>query len=129
MAPDSRPDLAAYEDVVRMSRAQLIAQLRELLGVRLVAYLAKVRDTRVVRQWLDDADSGIGDVDIERLRLAYRAARMISELDSTAVAQVWFQGRNPALDDRPPALLMREGKFPDAGTAVLAAACEFVAHR
>ncbi|WP_238423572.1 helicase associated domain-containing protein [Gordonia sp. 'Campus'] len=52
---------------------------------------------------------------------------MITERDSPAVAQAWFQGLNPVLDDRAPALLLREGELADVGPQVLDAARQFAA--
>ena len=36
---------------------------------------------------------------------------MISEADAPRVAQSWFMGMNPALDDDAPARLLREGEL------------------
>ena len=110
-----RPDLAAYNDAARMTQSQLVTALRDLLGAKLVAYLGKVKETRAVRQWA------------EGTRTAYRAARLIAERDTPAVVQTWFQGLNPILGDRPPALLLREGELSDVGPQVLAAARQFAA--
>ena len=49
-------------------------------------------------------------------RIAYRAARLIAERDSAAVAQASFQGLNPILDDRAPALLLRDGDLAERRT-------------
>ncbi|MET3642821.1 hypothetical protein ABIC73_004424 [Prescottella equi] len=122
-----RPDLAAYNEAARMTQPQLVTALRELLGAKLVAYLGKVKETRAVRQWAEGTRSIGNDIDVERLRIAYRAARLITERDSPAVAQTWFQGLNPILDDRPPGLLLREGDLADVGPQVLAAARQFAA--
>ncbi|GAA4475320.1 hypothetical protein GCM10023094_12570 [Rhodococcus olei] len=122
---DPRPDLAAYAEVARMNTAQLVGALRDLLGAKLVAYLGGVKETRAVRQWADGTRSIASATDLERLRIAYRAARMITESDSPEVAQVWFLGLNPALDDRSPAWLLREGDLDDVGRQVLAAARHF----
>lgn len=62
-------------------------QLRELLGTKLVAYLAKVKETRAVRQWADDTRTISNDTEVECLRVAYRVAHMITERDSPEVAQ------------------------------------------
>ncbi|MGC5258923.1 hypothetical protein ACPXCG_21490 [Gordonia sp. DT218] len=124
---DAHPDLAAFNDVTRMSDAQLVTALRGVLGARLVAYLAGVKETRAVRQWADGARSIAGSADRERLRIAYRAARLITERDSPAVAQAWFQGLNPGLEDVSPARLLREGDLDVAGPAVLGAARQFSA--
>lgn len=124
-AADPRPDLAAYADASRMPQPGLVVALREILGATLVAYLGKVTATRVVRQWADGTRSISDAEDVERLRIAYRAARLITERDSVAVVQAWFQGLNPVLDDRAPALLLREGELADAGPQVLSAARDF----
>ncbi|MGC4934399.1 hypothetical protein ACLQ3C_12030 [Gordonia sp. DT30] len=122
-----RPDLAAYNDAARMSQPELVAALRDLLGARLVAYLGRVKETRAVRQWAEGTRTIANPEDVERLRIAYRAARLIAARDTTAVAQAWFQGLNPVLDDRAPALLLRDGELADVGPMVLAAARQFAA--
>lgn len=45
-----QPELAAYNEAVSRSAAELVTALRELLGAKLVAYLGKVKETRAVRQ-------------------------------------------------------------------------------
>ena len=123
----ARPDLAAYRDALTMATADLVHALRDLLGSKLVAYLGGVKETRAVRQWVEGTrDVGKPD-DLERLRLAYRAARIIVERDSAHVAQSWFQGLNPLLDDRSPARLLREGDLEADGARVIAAARQFAA--
>lgn len=97
-----RPDLAAFEEANRMTNAELVGALRPLLGDRLVAYLGQVKETRAVRGWADGTRKIAGPETVERLRIAYRIARMICERDSPAVAQAWMQGLNPLLDDRAP---------------------------
>src|SRR3954449_4220443 len=95
-----RPDLAAYADAARMTQPELVGALRELLGAKLVAYLGKVKETRAVRQWADGTRSIANPADVDRLRVAYRAAAVITARDTKQVAQAWFQGLNPLLDDR-----------------------------
>ena len=126
-AAHPRPDLAAYNEAARMSQAELVTALRDLLGAKLVAYLGRVKETRAVRQWADGVRTIGNDTDVERLRIAYRAARLITSRDTPAVAQAWFQGLNPILDDRAPAVLLRDGDLVDTGPLVLAAARQFAA--
>ena len=126
-AAHPRPDLAAYAEAARMSQPELVAALRDLLGAKLVAYLGRVSETRAVRQWAEGTRTIANPEDVERLRIAYRAARLITERDTPAVAQTWFQGLNPVLDDRAPALLLRDGELADVGPQVLNAARQFAA--
>jgi hypothetical protein len=123
----ARPDLAAYRDALTMSTAELVTALRDLVGSKLVAYLGGVKETRAVRQWAEGVREIGKPTDMERLRLAYRAARIITERDSKEVAQAWFQGLNPSLDDQSPARLLREGDVEANGPRVIAAARQFAA--
>ncbi|WP_119033901.1 hypothetical protein [Gordonia rubripertincta] len=110
-----------------MSDAELVSALRDLLGAKLVAYLGTVKETRAVRQWADGSRAIANPTDKERLRIAYRAARIISERDSPTVAQAWFQGLNPLLDDTSPARALRDGDLDTEGPRVLGAARQFAA--
>lgn len=123
----ARPDLAAYNEAARMSHAELVSALRELLGAKLVAYLGRVKETRAVRQWAEGTRTINNETDAERLRIAYRAASLIAQRDTPAVAQAWFQGLNPLLGDRAPALLLRDGDLATMGPKILAAARQFAA--
>ena len=61
-----------------------------------------------------------------RLRLALRVAMLISKRDSKQIAQSWFMGLNPQLNDRSPARLLREGDIDDVGPEIISAARAFV---
>ena len=54
-------------------------------------------------------------------------ATLLAERDSNQVVQAWFQGLNPALGDRSPARLLREGAVDEVGPQVLTAARQFAA--
>ena len=120
------PGLRAYEISIRLDVAELVGQLRELLGAQLVAYLGSVSETRAVRQWAEGTRKPPAEA-IRRLRLAYQVAGLLAERDQPRVVQAWFQGMNPQLEDTAPARLIREGNPDEVGPRVLAAAREFVA--
>ena len=101
--------------------------LRDLLGAKLVAYFGGVKDSRAVRQWAEGSRKIANRDDVERLRVAYRAARMINLRDSTQVVQAWFQGLNPFVDDVSPARLLRDAGVDADGPRVIAAARQFAA--
>jgi len=123
----ARPDLQAHHNAMRLEPAVLVKELRDLLGAKLVAYLGGVKETRAVRQWAEGTRAVSGGEDLQRLRVAYQAARLLAERDSTDVVQAWFQGLNPGLGDRSPARLLREGAVDEVGPQVLAAARQFAA--
>ena len=127
MLTSGRPDLDAYNAALTMSTAELVSNLRDLLGAKLVAYLGKVKETRAVRQWAEGTREVANPADVDRLRVAYRAASMITQRDGKQVAQAWFQGLNPLLNDCAPARLLREGDLETVGPQVLTAARQFAA--
>ncbi|MDH6279879.1 hypothetical protein M2280_001088 [Prescottella agglutinans] len=105
----------------------LITDLRSLLGARLVAYLAET-DTRTVREWADGLSALPAGTLLDRLHVALEAAQLLTKRDSPAVAQTWFQGRNPALGDHPPAKVLRSTHPDRARVLILDAAGHFTAH-
>jgi hypothetical protein len=121
-----RPDLAAFDYATRTPFALVAKELIDILGAKLVAYIAGVRETRAVQQYAHEGRSP-QDPGIEpRLRLALRIAKVNSERDSNEIAQAWFMGLNPLLNDRSPARLLREGELDEVGPKIIAAARAFV---
>ena len=120
------PGLRAYETSIRSDVAELVGQLRDLLGAQLVAYLGSVTETRAVRQWAEGTRKPPAEA-IRRLRLAYQVAGLLIERDQPRVVQAWFQGMNPQLEDTAPARLIREDNPDEVGPRVLAAARAFAA--
>lgn len=121
----ARPDLEAHAHAVRSDFPTVASELRELLGARLVAYLASVKETRAVHEWAEEGRKP-NDLAQRRLRLALQVATMIAASDGSEIAQAWFQGLNPELDDRSPARLLREGDIDEVGPLVVSAARAFL---
>jgi|SRR5438093_915287 hypothetical protein len=127
MATAARPDLPAHAEAMRLPFPDLVAELRGLVGARLVAYLGSVKETRAVHQWSE----GSREPDAQtkrRLRESFVIARTLVQTEQPAVVQAWFQGLNPLLDDRSPARLLREGDLDEVGPQVVGAARAFLAH-
>jgi hypothetical protein len=55
----------------------------------------------------------------ERLRLADRLAKIISDHEGLRVVQAWFTGLNPELNDCVPVWLLREENIEAVGSEVL----------
>jgi hypothetical protein len=120
-----RPDLVAHTRAVRASFPEVADELRALLGARLVAYLGSVQETRAVHQWVDATRTPSEETQ-QRLRVALQVALTIASAESARIAQAWFQGLNPQLEDRSPARLLRDGELQKVGPAVIAAARAFL---
>jgi len=129
MAPGQtapRPDLEAFDYATRTPFKAVTRELIDILGAKLVAYIAGVREARAVQQYAHDSRSPRHPAIEPRLRLALRVARFISQHDSKEITQAWFMGLNPQLDDRSPARLLREGEIHEVGPEIVAAARAFV---
>lgn len=121
----ARPDMAAYEHATRLAFPVVVKELQELLGGRLVAYVAGVTEVRAVNEWAEGTRTPRVQAE-DMLRFALRVASLIAEHDGAGVAQAWFQGLKPQLEDRSPARLLREGDLEEVGPQILAAARAFV---
>lgn len=110
-----------------MPLPEVVTELRDLLTARLVAYLARVTETRAVHDWADGTRTMRSRETEDRLRLTLQIALMLSQHDSRRVVQSWFTGLNPQLDDRSPARLLREGDIHEVGPLVMGAARAFLA--
>jgi len=119
-----KPGLRAHEDAMRSTLPELVAKLREIVGVRLVAYIGNVKSTRPVAQWAA-GERTPGETDVDRLRLAYQIAALLREHNEAVTVQSWFKGMNPALDDVSPARVLRESDPAEVGPNVMAAAKAF----
>jgi hypothetical protein len=123
----SKPDLAAHEAAMRLTIAEIVTDLRERLGARLVAYIAGASETRAVHQWANGSREIRVQEVADRLRLLYRVVHLLVARDTNAVAQAWLQGLNPKLDDQAPARLLRDGELAEVGPRVVKAARAFAA--
>ena len=121
-----RPDLAAHRRAVQAPLAELVTELAEILGKKLVAYLGGVKDTRVIDRWMEGGVEPYRDA-AQRVRLAYQIAKTLSEHDPPRVVQAWFTGLNPELQDRAPVRLLREEEVEKVGPELLNAMRAFLA--
>ncbi len=119
-----RPDLEAHRKATSAAFPEIVRDLVSIIGRKLTAYIASVKDARAIDRWLE---SGTPQKDVEkRLRLAYHVVKMLSRSDSDAVIQAWLIGLNPELNDQVPIRLLREGDIEVDGKRVLGAARAFL---
>jgi len=48
----ARPDLLAYREATTLDFSKLITELTTILGKKLTAYIASVKDTRAIERWM-----------------------------------------------------------------------------
>jgi hypothetical protein len=119
-----RLETEAHHREISTPFAEVVEKLVSMIGRRLTAYVASVKDARAVDRWLSGIEPQSSVV--SRLRLAYRVALVLSSGDSPAVVKNWLTGLNPELDDAVPIALLRDGDIGSDGKKVLGAAMAFV---
>ncbi|MGH3144603.1 MAG: XRE family transcriptional regulator [Rubrobacter sp.] len=110
----------AHREAVGASLGDVADFLREVLGSRLVAYVAGVKDAKTVTRW---ARGEVGEARWEserRLRAVYEIAQLLVRFDSPKVVKAWLIGLNPQLDDESPAEAIKEGRLKEAMVAARA---------
>jgi hypothetical protein len=117
-----RADIDSHALAMRTPLSQIAQELEQALGQRLTAVIAGVADAKAVGQWGRGARVPHPDTE-QRLRDAYYVTRLLLDVESPSTVRAWFSGMNPDLDDRAPALMLR-----DDPSRVLQAARSFLAH-
>lgn len=113
----------AHERAMQMSMEEVVRALVDLLGLTTVAVLGGVKETRAVNQWMAGREPQRPDV----LRFALQLAFMLSTLKGKSVARAWFQGTNPRLEGRSPAILLHNRPTDEVKQQILSAAEQFAA--
>ena len=120
-----RPDLAAHREALSLDWPEVVRRLTGILGRKLTAYIAGIRDVRGLDRWIAGT-APYGDVEA-RLRFTYQVVRTLAEHDSPQVVQAWLTGVNPELGDRVPLRLLRDGDLNIVAPEILGAARAFLA--
>jgi len=120
-----RPGLEAHREAISLPFPELVSRLAALIGRKLTAYVASVKDVRTVDGWIG-GNSPYGDAE-SRLRLTFQVVRTLTDHDSQRIVQAWLTGVNPELGDRIPLRLIREGDLNIVGPEVMGAVRAFIA--
>lgn len=116
-------DVESYNHAISAPLKQVVQELIDLLGPTLVATIGGVNETRAVTQWLKGRKPQRPHI----LRFSLQLARMIATGEDDTTTRAWFQGTNPALNDRSPALLLRSKPLEEIQGPLMAAARNFAA--
>jgi len=97
----------AHARVTRQGIAATAAALQELLGQRLVAVMAGVRDLKAVGRWARGEDVPRAQA-AATLQNALHVVELLRSQEDDETIRSWFRGMNPDLGDRSPALVVRD---------------------
>ncbi len=112
----------AHQKAVAFDIADIAGFLQEMLGQKLVAYIAGVSDPKTVGNWVRGEQAPRTEAD-HRLRTAFQIFHLLQGEESPHTVRAWFVGLNPQLDDDTPVDAIREGRAKD----VLVAARAYIA--
>jgi hypothetical protein len=112
--------LPRIERHLSLAWPELVRRLTEIVGRKLTAYIAGVKDVRALDRWINGTEP-YGDVE-ERLRFAYQVVRTLSQHDSPRIVQAWLTGVNPELGDRVRLRVLRDGDLSTVAPEILGAA-------
>jgi hypothetical protein len=108
----------AHRRVTESDVQQITEYLDEVLGRKLVATLAGVKDQKAVARWASGERSPRTGAE-ERLRAAYQIFRLLNA-EAPHTVRAWFIGLNPQLDDESPIIVIQEGRLREAMVAARA---------
>jgi hypothetical protein len=113
----------AHENAMGLPIEDVVRELVALLGLTTVAMIGGVGETRAVTQWTNGRAPQRPNV----LRFTLQIASMILNSKDADVARAWFHGSNPHLQDRAPAVVLRDEPLSEIQGEVMAAARDFAA--
>jgi len=94
-----------------LTDAEVITKLRDVLGGRLVAFLAGVEDTKVIGLWAKGDEAPEPETFL-RLFFTYNSiVKPLLEVESPESVKAWMENLNPMLDDVSPARALAEGNW------------------
>jgi|ERR1035441_321934 hypothetical protein len=96
------------DDSKTLAIPELVHYLCDHLGRQVVAYMAGLKDTQMLGEWISGTEPR--RTNQMRIRYAYRAARMIIEAFDEKTAEAWFFGSNSKLDEDAPAAVLRNAR-------------------
>jgi hypothetical protein len=123
LANEAKSHLVGHSSAesLHLGIAEMVSELRDILGDKLVTYIARASDAGFVRVWAEGDQMPDTDA-IQRLRIAHKAAILISQREGKATVQSWFQGMNPRFEDKAPAHVLRDEPILVVGVQVISAA-------
>ena len=116
-----RKDVDAHSHVMSLRIQDVVRELVDLLGATNVAVIGGVNETRAVQQWMSEREPQRQN----ELRFALQLAMMIVSAGDKQTARAWFQGSNPHLEDKVPALMLRDGPLTEIQRPLMEAARAF----
>lgn len=108
----------AHRDALQITPQDLVSNLSEKLGPKLVAFVAG-KGSSTVSRWRTGNIQPTEEA-LRPLRTAYQVFTLLESEESDHTIRAWFIGLNPQLDDTSPAEALRDGMYREVITAARA---------
>ena len=114
--------LSVVDAAIRTEWSEVVRGVYDLLGRKLTAYLAGMRDTKAVTRWIDGTTGQARSIEVEqRVREAFVICELLRAVgEAPATIRTWFIGMNPELYDEAPVEAIRAGRLREVRAAALA---------
>ena len=119
MADISTVSQQAHRKTIESSFSDVAGYLQEVLGQKLVAHIAGVKDPRTVGRWIL-GEREPRSAPEQRVRFAYQVFQLLLTEEAPQTVRAWFIGLNPQLGDESPAESIRTDQFRDVMSAAKA---------
>ena len=116
---------AIETELAKMGDARVAEQLQELLGQKNAAYLAGLKDPKMVGRWIKKG-SVPADSSVRRLRTALNVTRLLADSYDVETAKAWLWGSNSRLAYNAPAYVIRHADDADDLQPLVPAAIAFI---
>lgn len=102
--------------------SDIVRGVYDLLGRKLTAYLAGMRDTKAVTRWIDGTTMQARSIKTEqRVREAFVICELLLAVgEAPSTIRAWFMGMNPELYDEAPVEATRAGRLREVRVAAFA---------
>jgi hypothetical protein len=123
-ADSAKPELRAIQEAATTPTPLVVARVVELIGDKLVCYIAGVRDGRVIEHWRTKGD--VPRIAARRLQIALQTALLLGTRYQPDQIAPWFTWHSDLLNDRSPASVLHDAhtseELDDLARSLIAAA-------
>ena len=99
---------AAHKTSLQAAIPDIAAQLQQIVGQRLVAYITGSRSSKTVARWASGDHSPQQQVQ-DKLRALYRTVLILAADETAETIRAWMTSANPYMGDEVPAEVLRAG--------------------
>jgi len=106
------PRELAHREAMRLPLATIAERLQDILGQQITAYAVELRDPRAIGKYARGEIKTPRTETGKRLRQLYVVTQVLMTRETAETVRAWMVGAHPLLEDRAPAELLHQEKYP-----------------